>query len=54
MLGALYFMLPGIVIALVVAYAAVTSYRSKRPYVVASMWLGIMLAALLVNAFAYR
>jgi hypothetical protein len=54
MLGALYFMLPGMVIALVVAYAMVASYRSKRPYVVALIWLVIILAALLVNGLAYR
>jgi hypothetical protein len=53
MLGALYFMLPGIVIAGVVSYAMAASYRSKRPYVVALIWLVILLAALLVG-LAYR
>ena len=49
MIGALYFMLPGIVIALAVAGGLVVSYRTRRTYVVALLWLAIILLAALIG-----
>jgi hypothetical protein len=51
-LGALYFMLPGLVIALAVGYGLAVSYRTKHRYVAVLIWLAIIvLAALLGRAF---
>jgi len=52
MTGALYFMLPGLIIALVVASGLVLSYRTQRTYVVLLIWLAIILLAALFGAAA--
>ena len=49
MIGGLYFMLPGIVISLVVGCAVAVSYRTRRTYVVALLWLAIILLAALIG-----
>ena len=49
MLGTLYFMLPGIVIALVVVAGIVASHRTRRTYVVVLIWLAIILLAALMR-----
>jgi hypothetical protein len=45
-------MLPGIAVALVVAGGLVVGYRSKRPAVVALVWLAIILFAALFGWWA--
>ena len=45
LIGALYFMLPGIVIALAVACGVAVSYRTRRTYLVALLWLAMILLA---------
>lgn len=47
MIGALYFMLPRCIIALVTASALVVSYRTRRTYVVVLIWLAIIVLAVL-------
>jgi hypothetical protein len=50
-IGALYVMLPGIVIAFVVALGIAISYRTERSYLVVLLWLGIILLAGTVQAW---
>jgi hypothetical protein len=54
MIAVLYFMLPGIVIALVAASALVVSYRTRRTYVVVMIWLAIILLAALLKPASLR
>jgi hypothetical protein len=49
MAGALYVMLPGIVIALTVAGGLAVSYRTRRTSVVVGIWLVIIIIAGLVG-----
>ena len=50
--GTFYFMLPGIAIALVVAFGLVISYRARRNSVPALVWIVIILLAALIGRLA--
>ena len=49
MIGGLYSMLPGIVITLVAACGVAISYRTRRTYVVALLWLAVIVLATLTE-----
>jgi hypothetical protein len=51
MMGMVYFMLPGIVIALAVAFGLVVSYRTRRTLVVVLIWLAILLLGIAMRWF---
>jgi len=51
-MGVVYYMLPGIVIALVVACGVVLGYRTRRAYLAALLWLAILALAVLVGRLA--
>ena len=51
-MGVVYYMLPGVGIALVVACGVVLSYRTRRSYFAALLWLAIMGLAVLVGRLA--
>ena len=53
-MGVLYFMMPGIVIALVVASGLVLSYRTRRTYLVVLIWLAISLLAAFLGPLGLR
>lgn len=51
-IGALYWMFPGLVIALVTGWAVAVSYRSRRTSLVLLLWLALVLSAVLVGRLA--
>ena len=50
--GTLYFMLPGIAIAVVVPFGLVISYRARSNSVAALVWIVIILLAALIGRLA--